>query len=64
MLGAISAEELSPQKDSSVDGAPKNLKPVMVRTNPMEKPIWGVGRNARGTPRGGSAYDTFARNFY
>lgn len=30
----------------------------------VEKPIWGVGRNARHVPRGNSAFDTFARNFY
>lgn len=26
--------------------------------------IWGVGRNAHGAPRGGSAFEVFARNFY
>lgn len=29
-----------------------------------DKAIWGVGPNARNAPRGASAYDTFARNFY
>lgn len=31
---------------------------------PVEKVVWGVGRNAHNAPRGGTAKDTFARNFY
>lgn len=30
----------------------------------VERKIWGVGRNAHGLPRGGSALESFARNFY
>lgn len=29
-----------------------------------DREVWGVGRNAHGGPRGGSALETFARNFY
>lgn len=30
----------------------------------MKHAIWGIGPNARGAPRGTSAYDTFVRNFF
>lgn len=60
-------DEASVGLEASAEVAPPvKLKPtVIVFDSPVvERPVWGVGRNARGVPRGGSAYETFARNFY
>lgn len=43
--------------------APSKL-PRMISFQYDETVIWGVGRNAYSAPRGGSAHDAFARNFY
>lgn len=43
--------------------APGRIPPSVTRLY-ADKPIWGVGRNAHSSPRGGSAAETFARNFY
>ena len=54
------------EKSGMTGGGPVGTETVR-RKLPIEvaeKPIWGVGRNARHRPKGNSAFETFARNFY
>lgn len=50
-------------KESEPAVAPSKL-PRMISFQYDETVIWGVGRNSHSAPRGGSAHDAFARNFY
>lgn len=47
------------------DDEPAMVSPVKkISVGVTRNEIWGVGRNAHGAPRGGSAFEVFARNFY
>ncbi len=62
----LKAEKLA-KFDKSGKAGGFGMEQVVLRKLPIEvaeKPIWGVGRNARHLTRGGSAFETFARNFY
>lgn len=53
-----------PEKSDKAGGAASQQARRKLPIEVAEKPIWGVGRNARHRPKGNSAFETFVRNFY